>query len=113
MSKSIRCDLGRTNPLGMRAYYPLITSFLCVDSISTSKKIWHTCMRNLFDVAAPEGTLILTSLGDSGSYHVGAKCFPSANLDRDELYHSLLSLGFKKESIFVSIAPLEEEEHTS
>lgn len=52
------CDLNNTNPLVYKVSYNLVTTFLCVDSITTSKEKWRYYMHNLSNVVAPGGTLL-------------------------------------------------------
>lgn len=95
------------HPLGRErlAFYDLLVSGFCLDAISSDKRVWRRCMRNVLSMVAPGGTTILHFLHKCRAYKVGNRMFPGSNLAVDDVRDVLEELGFAGRSIDVQIIP--------
>jgi hypothetical protein len=91
------------HPLGpdREGFYDLLVSGFCLDAISSDKRLWRRCMRNVLSTLAPGGTVILHFLAGCRAYKVGDRMFPGANLSADDVAGALLDLDFARDSIDV------------
>jgi hypothetical protein len=95
------------HPLGpeRQGFYDLLVSGFCLDAVSSDKRIWYRCMRNVLSTLHDGGLLILHSLYRCKAYKVGERMFPGADVSEDDLVDSLLESGFSRESIDVHVIP--------
>jgi hypothetical protein len=95
------------HPLGPErvGYYDLIVSGFCIDAISSDKRIWQRCMRNLLSTLQSGGLVIVHALHRCKAYRVGERHFPGADLSRDELAESLLDNGCDPRTVEVQVVP--------
>jgi hypothetical protein len=96
------------HPLMDGSTYPLVVSFYCADSATHSKVQWRLFMRHLFNLVAPGGTLLLSALRNSQSYHVGARCFPSAQVTENDMYAVLSDGPFVQKTLDLHVIPVSE-----
>jgi hypothetical protein len=77
----LEVDVRRDRPLGgAHRLYGTVLSAYCVDSMTESLADWQRCMRRVVGMVRPGGTLLVAALGDTRSYLVGGKAFPSPGL---------------------------------
>ncbi|OGL66934.1 hypothetical protein A2856_00310 [Candidatus Uhrbacteria bacterium RIFCSPHIGHO2_01_FULL_63_20] len=110
-----RADLFKALPLGRKKQFPLVTSFYCVECVSSSKARWESAMKNLAGLVAPGGWLILSALRKSRSYKSGNFSFPSANVHEKDVRDALRKHGFDPRSLDVRshrVSQWEEEGFT-
>ena len=95
------------HPLGpeRQGFYDLIVSGFCIDAVSSDKRVWSGCMRNVLSTLHEGGLLILHSLYRCKAYKVGSRMFPGADLSEDDLVGSLLENGFSRQSVDVHVIP--------
>lgn len=95
------------HPLGpeRERFYDLIVSGFCLDAISSDKRVWQRCMRNLLSTLQANGLVILHALHRCRAYRVGDRHFPGADLTKDDLVSSLLESGCERSSIDVQVVP--------
>jgi hypothetical protein len=95
------------HPLGRErdAFYDLLVSGFCLDAISSDKRVWRRCMRNVLSMVAPDGTVVLHFLHRCRAYKVGNRLFPGSNLSVDDLVKTLEDLGFARGSIDAQVIP--------
>jgi hypothetical protein len=94
------------------ATYPLVLSFYCADSATHSKSQWRIFMRHLFSLIESGGTLILSALHNTTQYKVGRRCFPSAQVNENDMYTILSEEQFCKKTLdirVINISGWEEE----
>jgi hypothetical protein len=96
------------HPLMDGSTYPLVVSCYCADSATHSKVQWRLFMRNLFNLVEPGGTLILSALHNSQNYHVGARCFPSAQVTEQDMYAILSEGHFVQKTLDLHVIPVTE-----
>jgi hypothetical protein len=96
---------------GCQGYYDLIVSGFCLDAVSSDKRIWSRCMRNVLSTLHPGGLLILHSLYRCKAYKVGDRMFPGADVSEDDLVQSLLENGFARESIDLHVISCPDNAH--
>jgi hypothetical protein len=89
------------HPLGTQrqGFYDLLVSGFCLDAVSSDKRVWQSCMRNVLSTLHAGGLLILYSLYRCKAYKVGAHMFPGADISQDDLVDSLVRNGFARASI--------------
>jgi hypothetical protein len=94
-------------PLGptREAFYDVIISGFCVDAVSSDRRVWRRCMRNLLSMLQPGGTLIIHALHQCRAYKCGERMFPGANLTIDDMRGALLANGCTRASIDVQVIP--------
>ena len=98
----IPCDVHSDSPIKRNSTFDLVTSFFCVDSITSSKQDYARAMGNLFSLIRPGGWMVMSALGGAKHYQVENLSFPSVQLREQEL-HQILSNGpFIPSSIEVS-----------
>ena len=95
-------------PLQEHATYPLVLSFYCADSATSSKAQWRLFMQRLFTLVEPGGTLILSALHNATQYHVGTRCFPSAQVTENDMYAALRDGRFVPETLDLRVVPVAE-----
>jgi hypothetical protein len=95
------------HPLGSerQGFYDLLVSGFCLDAVSSDKRVWQRCMRNVLSTLHEGGLLILHSLYRCKAYKVGNRMFPGADVSEDDLVQSLLANGFARSSIDVHVIP--------
>src|SRR5688572_10527901 len=95
------------HPLGpeRERYYDLIVSGFCLDAISSDKRVWQRCMRNVLSTLQSNGLVIIHALHRCKAYLVGDLHFPGADLSRDDLVTSLIESGCERSSIDVQVVP--------
>ncbi|HEY6484054.1 MAG TPA: guanitoxin biosynthesis pre-guanitoxin forming N-methyltransferase GntF [Steroidobacteraceae bacterium] len=93
------------HPLGAErhGFYDLLVSGFCLDAVSSDKRIWQRCMRNVLSTLHEGGLLILHSLYRCKAYKVAEQMFPGADVSEDDLVESLLHNGFSRSSIDVHV----------
>jgi hypothetical protein len=100
------------HPLGpeREGFYDLIVSGFCIDAISSDKRVWQRCMRNVLSTLQAGGLVILHALHRCKAYRVGDRHFPGADLSKDELVASLLENGCDPTTVEVEVAPCPDNE---
>jgi hypothetical protein len=95
------------HPLGPEraGYYDLIVSGFCLDAVSSSKRVWRNCMRNVLSMMAPGGQLVLHALHRCRAYKVGERMFPGANIGIDDVAEALADAGFARRSADIQVVP--------
>jgi hypothetical protein len=95
------------HPLGpeRQEFYDLLVSGFCLDAVSSDKRVWKRCMRNVLSTLHQGGLLILHSLYRCQAYKVADHMFPGADVSKDDLVESLLHNGFARSSIDVQVIP--------
>ncbi len=103
-------DLRHAHPLKDGSVYDLVTSFYCADSATASKREWRIFMKNLFNLVAPGGTIVISALRNCRRYTAGEKCFPSANVNEKDLaaLFSSSDFNFDPRSTEISIISISE-----
>jgi hypothetical protein len=89
------------HPLGREraGFYDLLVSGFCLDAISSDKRVWRRCLRNVLSMVAPGGTVILHFLQGCRAYRVGARLVPGLNLSVDDVTGALEDLGFARDTV--------------
>ncbi|MEM1254578.1 MAG: guanitoxin biosynthesis pre-guanitoxin forming N-methyltransferase GntF [Cyanobacteria bacterium P01_H01_bin.21] len=100
-------DVRDPNPLGeaKRNFYPLVTAHYCAEGISLNKDEWRTYMRNIMSMVKPGGRLITSACGSGSYYRVGESCFPSTELNPQDILSCFLDNGFVNLDIRVRDLP--------
>ncbi|MEA5463711.1 guanitoxin biosynthesis pre-guanitoxin forming N-methyltransferase GntF [Leptothoe sp. PORK10 BA2] len=100
-------DVRETHPLGesKHCFYPLVTAHYCAEGISLNKDEWRTYMRNIMSMVQPGGTLITSACGSGNYYRVGESCFPSTELNPQDVLSCFLENGFVNLDIRVRDLP--------
>ena len=95
------------HPLGRErdAFYDLLVSGFCLDAISSDKRVWRRCMRNVLSMVAPGGTVIVHFLHKCRAYKVGNRMFPGSNLSVDDVARVFEDLGFARDSVDAQVIP--------
>ena len=95
------------HPLGRErdAFYDLLVSGVCLDAISSDKRVWRRCMRNVLSMVAPGGTVIVHFLHKCRAYKVGNRMFPGSNLSVDDVARVFEDLGFARDSVDAQVIP--------
>jgi hypothetical protein len=93
------------HPLGAarEGFYDLIVSGFCLDAVSSDKRVWRRCMRNVLSMLQPGGLVILHALHRCRAYRVGERMFPGANVSSDDMAQELLANGFERASLDVQL----------
>ncbi len=100
-------DVRQANPLGetKRNFYPLVTAHYCAEGISLNKEEWRIYMTNIMGMVKPGGTLITSACGSGNYYRVGETCFPSTELNPQDVMNCFLDNGFVNLDIRVRDLP--------
>ena len=97
-------DLTHDYPLEDRESYPLVISYYCAASATSTKAEWMQFMRGIFKLIEPGGILIVGDFRNTNQYHIGETVFPNANIDEHDMADLLRSDEFEPSSI--DIQPL-------
>jgi hypothetical protein len=91
ITRLLHAEVSQDDPLGTeyRQAYPIVLSCYCADSVTSDKLVWTTFMRNIGSLVAPGGVCITAALRRAAHYQVGAKRFPSANIDEADMRSAL------------------------
>lgn len=90
----VRARAGTLLKIDMRSDLPLadtqrcygtVLSAYCVDSATDSLADWQICMRRIIGLVRPGGSLLVAALGQTRSYFVGGKAFPSPFLEAADM----------------------------
>ena len=73
------------HPVVLDQRYATVISAYCADSATDDRATWETLMANITGLVGPGGLFITAALRRCRSYLVGAKRFPSANVDEHDL----------------------------
>ena len=89
-------DVRQSAPLGIERqnFYPLVTAHYCAEGISLNKTEWLTYMQNIMSMVKPGGTLITSACGSGTFYRVGDACFPSTELNPQDILSCFWDNGF-------------------
>lgn len=103
----LSADAGEADPLGpaRRGFYPLVTTHYCADSATADRETWRRYMRNIASLVQPGGQFIVSALGGSRGYRVGAHWFPGADVSPDDLRAVLEETGFREIDMRVRAVP--------
>jgi hypothetical protein len=95
------------HPLGpdKQGFYDLLVSGFCIDAVSSDKRVWQRCMRNVLSTLSEGGLMIMLALHRCKAYKVGDRMFPGADLSKDDMVETLLGNGFERSSIDIQVAP--------
>ncbi len=95
------------HPLGLEreGFYDLLVSGFCLDAISSDKRIWRRCMRNVLSMVAPGGTVVVHFLHRCRAYKVGNRMFPGSNLSVDDVTRVFEELGFARNTVDAQVIP--------
>jgi nicotinamide N-methyltransferase/methyltransferase len=92
-------DLHNDYPLEDRESYPLVISFYCAASATSTKEEWAQFMKGIFKLISPGGILIVGDFRHTNQYFVGKTLFQNANIDEDDMADLLNSSDFETDSI--------------
>ncbi|MDQ6436060.1 guanitoxin biosynthesis pre-guanitoxin forming N-methyltransferase GntF [Mesorhizobium sp. LHD-90] len=77
----LQVDIRNDRPLaGTQRCYAAVLSAYCVDSATDNLDDWRHYMRRIVELVQPGGTLFVAALGETRSYFVGGKVFPSPSI---------------------------------
>jgi hypothetical protein len=95
------------HPLGVdrQGFYDLLVSGFCIDAVSSDKRVWQRCMRNVLSTLHEGGLVIMFALHRCRAYKVGDRMFPGADLSREDMTESLIANGFDRASVDVQVVP--------
>lgn len=95
IGERLEADALDAHPLGRarEGAYDLLISSFCLDCLTDSRTVWRAAMRNVLRVVKPGGTFLMWALRGCTSYRVGERWFPAANLQRRDLYSTLIVCG--------------------
>jgi hypothetical protein len=94
-------------PVDARQGYATVLSAYCADSATASRDEWQAYMRRIIGLVRPGGTLLVAALGQTHSYLVGGKAFPSPCLDATDM-GGLLSAYFPEVHLTIKTVSVPE-----
>jgi SAM-dependent methyltransferase len=98
----------REHPLSDTSTYDLVTSFYCVEAVTSSKEEWRLLMSNLCRLVAPGGSLFLSVMRNCQFYKVMENRFPVAPVDKADLIDVLLENKFEPSQTEVQVVQIQE-----
>lgn len=100
----LKCDAFKQKPLlGFNKRFDLITSFYCIDSITSSKVKWYKATKNLLELAKPGGWVIISALRSTKHYMVDSSIFPSPEINEKDFLKVFVQSKFDIKSVNVKI----------
>jgi hypothetical protein len=111
ITRLLRADARLSNPLEgpNAAPYATVVSAYCADSATDDHSTWSTFMEHISGLVRPGGLFVTSALRQCRSYVVGAKRFPSANVDERDL-RAALEPDFHCHNDSVQVRHLSEHE---
>jgi hypothetical protein len=107
-TKLLDVDVRNDQPLGdARGCYGTVLSAYCADSATADLDVWRAYMRRIVGLVRPGGTLLVAALGQTQSYFVGGKVFPSPMLDAVDMAR-MLQAYFPESELTIRIVPVPE-----
>lgn len=110
-NKLLRCDASLHYPLGTKEKYPIVLSFFCADSATSSKEVWKIYMKNIINLVAPNGILIMSALRNCRVYKNGDSLFPCANINERDLKEVFFEAGILTENQKIQISSVPQCAH--
>lgn len=105
IKKILKGDIFKPFPLNVNTKFPLVTSFYCLDAVTSSKKIWEKLMSNLSTLVKPGGWLIISASRNTSYSLLGDTKMPNVNLNENDIHDTLIQLGYIENSIDIKIIP--------
>ena len=90
---------------GREAFYDLVITGFCIDAISSDRRVFRRCLRNVTSMLQPGGTFIIHVLHRCKAYKCGDRVFPGSNLSIDDMRDAMLEHGLAHSSIDVQVIP--------
>jgi len=111
IASTMPCDAGLEDPLGpsFRGSFATVLTPFCADSATGDKAVWARYSRNIASLVRPGGLLLTAALRRCRRYKVGARYFPSANVDEHDL-RSILAEDCDPASIEVDVCEVPEHQ---
>lgn len=107
-TKLLHIDVRNERPLGDRqGCYGAVLSAYCADSATADLDVWRVYMRRIVGLVRPGGTLLVAALGQTRSYFVGGKSFPSPMLDAADMARMLRDY-FPEAELTIRTVPVPE-----
>lgn len=94
IERLLRGDIRKSDPLGKKIQYPLVTSFYCADAITTSKQAWRIYMHNLSSLVASGGWLFITVSRDTDYSMLGEHRMPNVKLREPDIKAIFTETGY-------------------
>lgn len=106
ITRRFLADARHALPLGLhgRRYQCVVTCY-CADSATADKLEWRRYMRNIANLVAPGGRLVVAALRNCTSYLVGGHRFPSACIDERDLANIYEELRLSEVTIEIASVP--------
>ena len=103
-ARLMRADASLSDPMGAasRGHFATVLSPFCAESITSDKDEWIRYSRNIASLVRPGGLMLIAALRRSQQYRVGARHFPSANIDESDL-RAVLRHDFRPDTIKVEV----------
>jgi len=101
-----RADIRQEHPLGAPRTFDLVTSFYCLECVTSERGDWKECMERLSGLVKPGGTLIMAALRGCNGYKVLGRMFPTTCLDEEDFNRVLPRLGFDERTMVVRAVPI-------
>ena len=99
----LKADIFKARPINLNKKFVLVTSFYCVECTTSSKVTWKKAIKNILNLVAPGGWILMSSLRKAKFYRSGDMIFPSANIDEKDLYRELKKCGFDRKTIDIRV----------
>jgi len=104
----LEVDIRRDRPLpDPQRLYATVLSAYCADSATADLKEWRLYMKRIVGLVRPGGTLLIAALGQTRSYYVGGRAFPSPFLEGADIA-GVLRDHFPEKELTVRTVPVPE-----
>jgi hypothetical protein len=102
-------DADLADPLGgdFREGFDTVLSPFCADSATSERDVWARYSRNIASLVRPGGLFLTAALRRSRGYKVGARVFPSANIDENDL-RAQLAQDFRPDTVEIEVREVPE-----
>jgi nicotinamide N-methyltransferase len=101
-------DIRQAEPLGTPQVFDLVTSFFCIEAVSTNRSDWASLLENLSCLVAADGMMVLAALRRCNGYEVLGRIFPTARVDETDFQRVLPAYGFDPSSLVIRSVPITE-----
>jgi hypothetical protein len=86
--------------------FDLVTSFYCIECISSDIQQWRLYLQRLSELVSPGGHLILASILGGVEYLVEGRSFPVTLLQEADIYQALMDFGFQEDGLVIRSVPI-------
>jgi hypothetical protein len=97
----VPCDVRSAEVIAGQSLFDFVSSYYCLESISSSICVWRECLGHVSSLVARGGALFLGVMRCCSFYHVFNDAFPATYLTEADLRSELVKLGYRSGDMII------------